>query len=225
MLKAGIQGMWWTNWNPFSSGMNRCGPKSIRTASTTGGKLTATAIQRIRPWARDGNARTTAIPTSGMKIIKLKVSVIPVPSPCSRRRGPGPVEEHAAEHADDDDVEIGRDRARLEVAHAPADELGHGRDQVDEPVDDVEVEEAGHPRRAAHDRRREIHEAVDHVEIEPGRRATEEQRAAHEDEVVELVDVVLVQDDAVGRAAERVAERLGPDGPRSEEHTSELQSL
>src|SRR5262249_28022765 len=191
------QGTWWTNWNPFSSGMNRCGPKSIRAESTTGGTLAATAVQRIRPCARDGSARTTAIPRSGVKIIRLKGSGLSVPSPWSRRRGPRPVEQHAAEHADDDDVEIGRDRARLDVAHAPADELGDGRDQIHEAVDDVEVEESGHPRPAAHDRGRKVHEAVDHVEIEPGRRAAERQRAAHEDEVVELVDVILVEDDAV----------------------------
>src|SRR5690348_11490341 len=107
-VNAGIQGTWWTNWNPWS-GSKPCGLARSQIAIASDGTVAGTAVQRIRPCARDGNARMTAIPISGMKIIRLNVSVISVPSSRSRRRGPRPVEEHAPEHADDDDVEVGRD--------------------------------------------------------------------------------------------------------------------
>src|SRR5207245_1138534 len=80
----------------------------------------------------------------------------------------------------------------LHVAHAPADELGDVGDPVDGAVHHVEVEAAGEPRPAAHERGRAVDQPVDHVEVEPGRRAAEEQRAAHEQQAVELVDPVRV---------------------------------
>src|SRR5438128_2559733 len=209
MLKGG--GIHWarcTNWKPSTFGWKRT---RSATARRSGGALNAVAVQRIRSCARDGRASTTAIPRSGMKIIRVSrgspfVSILTSPSRCRR---PRPVEEHATQHAEEHDVEVGVDRPGLHVTHAPADELGHVGDPVDGAVHHVEVEAAGEPRPAAHQRGRAVDEAVDHVEIEPGRRAAEEQRAAHEDEAVELVDPVLVEDRAVRAPAERLAEGLG----------------
>src|SRR5205814_3329100 len=95
-------------------------------------------------------------------------------------------------------------------APAPADELRHGGDPVDGAVHHVEVEAAREPRPAAHERGRAVDDAVDDVEVEPGNNAADEQRNAHEEEIVELVDPVLVEDSAVREAAEGLAEGFGP---------------
>src|SRR5437773_8992679 len=206
MLKASIHVPCCTNWKACALGWKRA---SSTTARRSGGALHAVAVQRIRSCARDGRPSTTTIPRSGMKIIRVSrgsafMSILP-----SRCRRPRPVEEHAAQHAEEHDVEVGVDRPGLHVAHAAADELGHVGDPVDGAVHHVEVEAAGEPRPAAHERGRAVDDAVDHVEVEPGHRAAEDQRAAHEDEAVELVDPVLVEDGAIREAAERLAEGLG----------------
>src|SRR5262245_10635327 len=119
MLKAGIHGTWRTNWKPFS-GTKPFRPNRSSMASTRGGTVAATAVQRIRLCARDGSPTMTAAPISGTKIMRLSVSVISLPSVRSRCRRPRPVKEHTAQHAEDDDVEVGGDGARLEVADPAA---------------------------------------------------------------------------------------------------------
>src|SRR5882724_994894 len=170
MLKAGIHVARCTNWKPPS------GRKEWRrrTASRSGGTLKAVAVQRMASCARDGKLSTTTIPRSGMKIIRVSrgsafMSILP-----SRCRRPRPVEEHAAQHAEEHDVEVGVDRPGLHVAHAPADELGDVGDPVDGAVHHVEVEAAGEPRPGAHERGRAVDDAVDDVEVEPGNNAADE---------------------------------------------------
>ncbi len=68
MLKASIQGARCTNWKPSTFGWKRT---RSATARRSGGALNAVAVQRIRSCARDGRASTTAIPRSGMKIIRV----------------------------------------------------------------------------------------------------------------------------------------------------------
>src|SRR5580765_2852383 len=166
MLKAAIHGTWCTNWKPASSRWN---PQRSAIARISGGTLNATAVARIRLWFRDGRHSTTAIPMSGTKIMRLRISVIVCPSSRSRRHRPRPVEEHAAHNPEDDDVEIGAERPRLDVPHAPADELRDVADEIHEPVHHVEVEEPAEARPAAHDGGREVHDAVDDVQVEPRR--------------------------------------------------------
>src|SRR3989442_13341312 len=117
MLKAGIHVARCTNWKPCAPGAKRA---SSTTARRSGGSLKAVAVQRMASCARDGKLSTTAIPRSGMKIIRVSrgsfMSILP--SRCRRQR---PVEEHAAQHAEEHDVEVGVDRPGLHVAHAPAD--------------------------------------------------------------------------------------------------------
>src|SRR5437762_2960463 len=211
MLKASIHVPCCTNWKPCALGWKRA---SSTTARRSGGALNAVAVQRMASCARDGKLSTTTIPRSGMKIIRVSrgsafMSILPRRQ--SRCRRPRPIEEHAAQHAEEHDVEVGVDRPALHVADAPADELGDVGDPVDGAVHHVEVEPPREPRPAAHERGRAVDEAVDHVQVEPGRRAAEKERAAHEDEPVELVDPVLVQDGAVGKPAQGLAEGLGPE--------------
>ena len=68
MLKASIHVPCCTNWKPCALGWKRA---SSTTARRSGGALNAVAVQRIRSCARDGRASTTAIPRSGMKIIRV----------------------------------------------------------------------------------------------------------------------------------------------------------
>src|SRR5262249_33756468 len=205
MLKAGIHGARRTNWKPGASGVNW---RSSQPATNSGGRLPATDTARMRPCARDGSASTTAPARSGTKIMRVSAELMLPSFLRSRGDRPRPVEQHAAEDAEDHDVEVGADRTRLEVAHAASGELREGRDEIDEPVDDVEIEEPRHPRPAADGGGREVHEPVDDVEIEPRDDPAERDAAADEDEPVELVDPVLVQHDLVGHATERGAEGL-----------------
>ena len=68
MLKAGIHVPCCTNWKPSTFGWKR---QRSTPARKSGGALNAVAVQRIRSCARDGRASTTAIPRSGMKIIRV----------------------------------------------------------------------------------------------------------------------------------------------------------
>src|SRR5215470_5927134 len=209
MRNAGIQAPRRTNWNPGATGSKW---RRSQTASSSGGTVAATPVQRIAQWARAGRQRITAIPMSGMKIIRLSTcSVMRTPFLRSRRRDQRPVEEHSPQDAEQDDVEVGVDRAALQVPHPPADELRPVGQRVDRAVDDVGVEEAAHPGPGAHDRGRQIDEAVDHVLVEPRGQVTHEEHAPDEEEVVELVHVILVEDDPIRQAAQEPAEHRGVD--------------
>src|SRR6185369_11904966 len=206
MPKGGIHEARSTNWKPVSFGLNSA---SRRSEYRSGGTVAATAVQRIAPCARDGRHRMTAIPNSGTKIMRLSKPMRRPSLGALRRHGPRPVEQHPAQHPEDDEVQVGADRTRLEIPDSSPDALGDVRDAVHGAVDDPVVDrsrEAGDP---AHDGGGEVHDAVDDVEVEPGDRAAERHAPAHEDEAVELVDPVLVVDGPVRRAAERVAEELG----------------
>src|SRR5262249_2223210 len=205
MLKAGIHGARRTNWKPGASAVKF---RRSQPAMNSGGRLAATDTARMRRCARDGSASTTPPATSGTKIMRVSAELMLPSFLRSRGDRPRPVEQHAAQHAEDHDVEVRADRARLQVAHAAPSELRDGRDEVHEPVDDVEVEEARHPRPAADRGSGQVHEPGDHGEAEPRDDPAERDAATHEHEPVELVDPVLVQHDLVGRPAERVAERL-----------------
>src|SRR2546427_9817890 len=109
MLKAGIHVARCTNWKPCAPGAKRA---SSTTARRSGGTLKAVAVQRMASCARDGKLSTTAIPRSGMKIIRVSrgsafMSILPRrQAGQSRCRRPRPVEEHAAQHAEEHDVEV-----------------------------------------------------------------------------------------------------------------------
>src|SRR3989304_3169211 len=117
-------------------------------------------------------------------------------------------------HRPDDHVEVGVDTAGLHTAKPRADVEGAVGQDVHDPIDDVVVEEPVQPRDAGGHPGAAVHDAVDDGGVEPGPDPRQQERTAHEHQVVQLVDVVLVVEDGIGTTGGDPGDRVGREPAR-----------
>src|SRR5450759_4407228 len=123
MPKVGIQLLASMNWNPAGPNAKAASSPSETTQARS---AKASAVRRMRSMSFDGRTAISSAPTSGVRMIRLRIGIVLPP--------PDQDQEIADDHgnqADSDAESVVLDPARLDVAQSRAGPGGYGPHAVD----------------------------------------------------------------------------------------------